>query len=478
MYLLLTFATTSDSLGFRLVRASYCDSDLAPTNGFNLGWSKGIGAFLLLTLQTKLGFLEQPQKTYILEGQSNSAAHILYRSLDELGHLAWPRVIFGNNSNYQDCLKRSSQQGRLGKTYSVCLDPTQIPSENLRIWLDEDEISNNREAISKLITAILNPNHHHRQEHLRLGILRSGDLAYTRDIETGLRHRLSELNYDHTSIVSHAGPQVSPMTDSGRIQWEIAFQQLHERSNSNLDYVVAIGTQAIQAIRLSYGDKLGKPPNPRVIFLGVTYPVASHIVDSLYSRYETREVCGVAYGADGLRSIASLVHNWLVPKCQMKFIYSNEYSQDRDAADQLRRTRLFAQNHLLIQEITPESVTNAVADPNIIYFSWYTIESILESNDITMYNISQLLRDRKVVATTRSNCAHGLTFAAVGADDVEIGKQGAELLHGQLNGSIPHLGRQNILIPRIRYWINQVVADRQNISFTPEVLSEAKEVFN
>jgi hypothetical protein len=269
------------------------------------------------------------------------------------------------------------------------------------------------------------------------------------------------------------------LTESGRQEWAIAFQQLIERGGrSGFDFVVGIGSQAAQAIRQSYGPSFGCPPKaPKVIFLGVTYPVASHLIDSLYSRYERHEVCGVAYGADGLRSIASLILNWIVPGCKLKYIFFREFSQDCYGAEQLRRTRLHAEGHLLIEEVSPESLPDAVRDPEMIYLSWYTVEAILESNTPILRNLAITLRERRIVATTRSNCAHGFAFAAVAADDHEIGRQGAELIHGRLTGSIPHLGRHNIIIPRIRYWINKRVATQMNISLSEQVMSDAAGVY-
>jgi hypothetical protein len=242
--------------------------------------------------------------------------------------------------------------------------------------------------------------------------------------------------------------------------------------------MVTIGTQATVALRAHYGVDFGLPgKSPPIVFLGVTYPVASHIVDSLYSRFEDREVAGVAYGADGLRSIAALAANWILPDTTLKFVYFDHHPQDREAAQQLKKTRLYAEKRLLIEEVTPETFAQAVEDNAKAYFSWYTIETIFESRDPVLRAIATILRDRNVIATTRSNCSCGFAFSAAAADDRSIGATGAEIIHGWRSGMIPRLGHHPIAIPRIGYWINQRVADRLNVTLRPAVIEQAWEVF-
>lgn len=233
------------------------------------------------------------------------------------------------------------------------------------------------------------------------------------------------------------------------------------------------------AFRRHYGAQFGMvPDSPKVVFLGVTYPITSHLIDSLFSRYEPREVSGIAYGADGLRSIAGLIHNWLAPCNHLKYVYFPEYAQDTDAAEQLKRTRLFGEQILSIQQSSPAALAQDLQDPDTVYFSWYTFESIFESHEPTLDELSGKLKERSVVATTRHNCEHRCAFAAVSADDLEIGRQGAEIIHDRHTGRIEHLGRHDIVIPRIRYWLNRTVMAQQGIQLPDLVMAGAERVYD
>jgi len=311
--------------------------------------------------------------------------------------------------------------------------------------------------------------------------LRSGDLQYTRDIREAMREQLQAIGYDlGPDEINIAGPTDAPLGRGGRLApaWRAAIDQFLARDGDKADYVVTVGTQASLALRAHYGADFGREgKSPRVVFLGVTYPVASHLVDSLYSRYEECEVAGVAYAADGLRSTAALICNWLLPGCTLKFVYFDVHPQDREAAAQLAKTRLFASERLLIEKVTPDTFAAALADEGLVYFSWYTIESLFESQDPALMKLAELLKSRKVIATTRNNCRHGFAFAAVSGDDRSIGATGAQLIHGRQSGLIPHLGHHPIAIPHIGYWVNKSVADRLGVPLGAKVLDQAWEVF-
>jgi hypothetical protein len=320
---------------------------------------------------------------------------------------------------------------------------------------------------------------------LRLSILRSGDLDYTKDIRDAMLRQLQEIGYavsrDGPDLAGPAEPPFARGARAGKLTpgWRAAVKQFMERGGGDADLIVTVGTQATLALRSRYGDDFGVPGrSPPVVFLGVTYPVASHVVDSLYSRYESREVAGVAYGADGLRSIAALIRNWLVRDRPLKFVYFDQFPQDREAARQLEKTRLYAEGHLAVEAVTPRTLRRALKGQEMTYFSWYTFEMIFESHDPPIVELAKLLRERRVVATTRNNCRCGYAFAAISADDRSIGATGAELIHGWRAQLFPRLGHHHVAIPRVGYWVHQGVASRLGVELGQEVLAQAWEVFS
>lgn len=478
MPLVLTFRDTSDKPVFFLLKVSYSGSDNAQPDSSDSDdaqpfsdQAKGFRAFVRLALETRCRQLEQPSRLCTLEGPARSPAHNLYDTFDDAKKLSWPQSIFGNVKTFRECLCRSSRADPGGKQFSVRLNPSGGASKIL-VRFDGRDISDSREDISKLLGALFDREDigkaHLIQRPIHLGVLKSDELTFTKSLIDELAEALRQLGYK---------PVIVDIT--GKTQWDNAISQLIARGGkSGYDFILGIGSQAAQALKTSYGELLGCHPNPMMIFLGVTYPVTCRLIDSLFSRFEPGEVCGVTYSADGLRSIASLIHNRLVPGCRLKYIYFKQFPQDCEAAEELRKTRLYDSGHLLVQEVDVQSLPSAVENTDTIYFSLHTVEQIFESEDSALLQLADTLKTRKVVSVTRANCEHGFAFAAVAAEAHEVGRLGAELIQKRLTKEVPHLGKHDVIIPKISYWINQAVAAKQSISFTESVLSGAAVVFD
>jgi hypothetical protein len=460
--------------------ASYTTGPIRLTDLRDLPRPSGsLEAFALLCVMSRLAFRQSEHHVACsMEGGRDSPAFSLYRANDEGKQIRWPARIFGDHRTFQACLERESEEDK----YRVQLDERFIPYRDIHIWLNDRNISDSIESLAQ-VEGNLSGARRTFSSGLRLSILRSGDLQYTREIRDALLTQLRAIGYELAQdLPDYFGPPVSPFVKPdcpGDLipQLRATLDDL-TRYGQHSDIIVTIGSQATMALRSHYGARFGVPGEaPAVVFLGVTYPVSLHVIDSLYSRFEDREVAGVAYGADGLRSIAAIIRNWIMPQHLLKFIYFKEHPQDREAAAQLARTRLFHEQRLLIREATPETFQAALEEDDSVLFSWYTIEAILESTDPSDRVLASLLEKKKVVATTRQHCRRGRTFAAVSGDDRSIGATGAELIHGWKIGTIPRLGHHPIAIPRVGYWINREVANRLGIKISQEVIDRAWEVF-
>lgn len=485
MPLTIAFRSGGPDEPFLLETACYTDSDVSTpySDGPPLRRSAGVNALLELALRTRIAFAEDHSgPAPELTGNGNSGAAALYKACNEPYRIIWPAQIFGTHARFTTCLNKSSRGPRENRLYRAAFDADVLPAGAIDVRLDGRPVGHDAAALRRIARGLFGLPEAAQRQRLRLAILRSGELAYTREIARGLTERLRELNYvlDPGRVVDWPGPELPPYANGALApEWQLAIDTLFERGQHGFDFLVAVGTQAAAALREKYGDDFGLPGRcPPVVFLGVTYPIAAQLIDSLFSRREPREVCGVAYGADGLRSIAALIHNWLLPGPPLKYVYFADHPQDLEAAEQLRRTRLFARGGLHVCEATPETLAAAVADPDAVYFSWYTFETIFEARTAHYRELAQLLRARRVVATTRLNCEHGLTFAAVAADDAAIGRHGADLIHGRLDGDVPHLGRRDVIIPQIGYWVNARVAAEKGVALAAEVPAGAWGVFD
>lgn len=114
-----------------------------------------------------------------------------------------------------------------------------------------------------------------------------------------------------------------------------------------------------------------------------------------------------------------------------------------------------------------------LANSDRIFFSWYTFEKMFEDG-----KSSEILKGRKVIATTKQNVQRdGFAAMGVSVDDDEIGREDATLLIDSVK-SPSDLGRTDIKIPPIIYWVNCQNAERLGITIPPEVLKGASEQFS
>lgn len=448
------------------------------------GVPKGLKALALLAVSTRLVALRKQPKFKLVELGTLSSAYALYSATSdaftEAGKTGrrWGDLVFGSVEAFDDVIL-AEKRGRYTEASFVTIPDQSGPTVDLQFYLDGVPVCECTESLELIRRSLYGRGDRPPLERLRLAVLGSAKLAYIQDSFQGFKAHLKELAVPFDVHAEHfANPVESPTTPEGALIWkEYVKSLLDDFWGEQPDYWIAAGSQAARALRLYYDDNFGVPDKcPPVIFMGVTYPVAMHLVDCLHSRREPRQVCGVAYGADGLRSIVAMIHHVIRPKCEIRFIYFEEYPQDVEAAAQLEKTQLAASGSLKIVKATRSDLVKLLKDEDPVYVSWFTFEAIFEERTPESRPILELIKRRKVVATTKLNCRRGLAFAACCADDDKIGRSAAELLYLHATHQI-HLGHRDVVIPEIKYWLNEQQAQECGIGELDDDLRKYAEKF-
>jgi hypothetical protein len=143
-------------------------------------------------------------------------------------------------------------------------------------------------------------------------------------------------------------------------------------------------------------------------------------------------------------------------------------------AARLKTNALLRRRNILSVVETLEDPTLAdMPDPLAVYFSWYTLERMIEDG-----SAKNLLENRLIVCTTRPNVeAPNLTVAGVAPDDEQIGRLGADILVHHALGKT-QLGNVDIESPSFSHWINAKTAKARGVIFPPKMLKSAADVFD
>lgn len=314
---------------------------------------------------------------------------------------------------------------------------------------------------------------------VRLAVFRARDIAYTQDIYIGFVTRLAQVlgGADRVHLVADRVAHTD--TPDAEDDWERpeevsaplvsgfaadARGVVARARDHAADYLVAIGTQAAEALKGALGDDYGNANGCPFVFLGVTYPDKCHLVNDLERETpDTLNVSGVGYGR-GLNGIATWIRrHW--PDDPIRFVYRVGTNQDQQAADALSQLKLGDFQVLKYDRFPTAADLDAHRDA--ILFSWHTFERMYEEQALR-----ERLRNRRVVATTRRNVENGHALVGYSVDDFDIGALGAHLIaaHAKEGGS---LGKRRIEQPNFRVWVNRAeLAAREDQWIPRSVLDE------
>jgi ABC-type uncharacterized transport system substrate-binding protein len=299
----------------------------------------------------------------------------------------------------------------------------------------------------------------------KFGVILSGDLIYTKDIYDGFKKKLLEclpkIGYE---------PIFFSTTGSSEPNSKKTYTEIIEMflSREVYDFYVTIGTQASEALN---GYFLEKKMDRPLIFMGVTDPVLSKLVTSLKNRRDRRSIAGVSY-CGPVENIAAELH-FLFPENNLIFIFHNGYEQDVRFAQRIKKSRLYP-DKLQLKELENLPSLDDFDEKNAIYFSWYTIEKMVETNKDGL----DILRQRNVVATTIMNVeSDGLAPVAVTTNDFLIGEYGANIVVDVLENN-RRLGELDVREPEMNYYINCKTIKQKQLFIDPQSINKAKDKFN
>jgi serine/threonine protein kinase len=308
------------------------------------------------------------------------------------------------------------------------------------------------------------------QPLLRVGVLKSGNATYVNEIENAfLFHLKSELDINKYVLAPSDGnvewaPNEIP-------NWSSEVDRLMSRGGrEGFHYLVAVGTQAAVALREALGPSFGATPT---LFLGVTYPRLSGIVDSELHRVEDRQVAGVRYGC-GLDAVASLLHHRIFPGRRLCFVFQKGIPQDETSFRELQTTRLAAEGSLGFIKLQRRLRSSDLSDDDTVYFSWYTFTRLFKDKEF------DILKNKLVVSIMQDNVRDGVAVAGVGTDHDWIGRRGAQIVLQHLNSPPdrkPAWGCLGVETSPLLYWLNARTAAERGVEFTRAAVENASEVY-
>ena len=221
------------------------------------------------------------------------------------------------------------------------------------------------------------------------------------------------------------------------------FSLIESAYHKDTDYHVAIGTGASIAYKTYLREK-NLLRNSKFVFLGVTDPIGSGLVNSLTDRNEGTEIAGVAYCGNFER--LPLKVQELYPDDKMIFIYNKAYLQDKQLADEIKNLPLVAEGKLKIKELDRQPLLSDFSE-NAVYFSWETVEHMFKNQS---YEI--IYKIDKLVSSTATQVEQGLVPFAVTTSDQTIGREGAKIISQNLDGK--KLKSMDIFIPKWEVYAN------------------------
>jgi hypothetical protein len=290
---------------------------------------------------------------------------------------------------------------------------------------------------------------------LRVALIKSGDLAYTREIERGFRDVVrATLGEQGVLIDVRTGPATASASTDLAADYEPVTSYLATRSATvPYDYYVAIGTQAAMAMN---NHLLATNPRAPFIFLGVTDPVRAGLVTSYRGRDEIRPLAGVKYGEDG--SVFVTMLRRALPGSKLAFVYDSRVPQDMSFAAQIARSGV----PLIALDHTPAGADLPQTDT--VYISWYSMESLFENAE----GIKMLRRRRVASSTSQSVMSPMMAPLAIAPFDVEIGRLGGQLVLGHRANELV-LGRHDVYQPQFRLRLNCDTLTDLGLVVSPDV---------
>ncbi len=288
---------------------------------------------------------------------------------------------------------------------------------------------------------------------VKISILCSANDDYNRTILIHLLNALEQtLPVNHKKCLSFVVRywNGSPYDSTTKVNY---FKLIESSYQDDTDYYVSIGTSASIAYKTFFKDNdlLNKK---KLIFLGVTDPIGSGLVNSLTNRNEQYSIAGVSY-CGNFEMLPILIQR-IYPDDKLVYIYNKRNLQDKQIGDKIKNMPMVQDKILTIKELDREPIINDFEDNNVVYFSWLTVENMFRNQ-----SYEEIYKIDKLVSTTATQVEQGLVPFAVTTSDSEIGRKGAQIISSNLEG-VP-LKKMDIFVPEWKIYVNCKKANVKNI---------------
>ena len=281
-------------------------------------------------------------------------------------------------------------------------------------------------------------------------------------------------------------------TQKNVTEWAKSIEHIIERTPSRkVDYFITLGTFVTKAIRDN--NFIEKYKAKGVVFLGVTDPVNSKLVDKLENlgkdieiKDVNKNITGVRYGAAGEEDYGNTIGSIFPPDQKLVFVFDEvTYPQDGFVADHLKklinkdkRFELREKDSkkyglINLNDLNPKQPN----DPPEVYFAWYGLDNILRDN--VKGDGLAALNTKWVIPSTYSTDNLDRAGIIVSVSDQEVGRLGAEIIFKSYRNPKLELGHEPVATTPFLIWLDcEVIRHRKEGLRLATPLPNATEIRN
>jgi ABC-type uncharacterized transport system substrate-binding protein len=247
---------------------------------------------------------------------------------------------------------------------------------------------------------------------------------------------------------------------------EKIFEELFDRFNGRIDYLVTIGTTVSQFAYSRYKNKFP------ILFIAVTNPYYAGFPEDLEDR---GNISGITYGASAKNRLEII--GKLFPNKQIGFVYDSK----RDADEHFKEEILVALKDRKLSTVANRTHLIAINDDSIpkdaqencdIFLGYYSVGTF-------MHDIKLSMKEGKVlIGTTRKDLLAKSAIAVFECDNRKNGQLAAEKIFGRslLNNlalsKIPYIYSSSERLIITRNAINKFEADVSNVEHEVDYILE------
>jgi ABC-type uncharacterized transport system substrate-binding protein len=254
-----------------------------------------------------------------------------------------------------------------------------------------------------------NPQSVNNRKPIHFAVVLNGDVHYTQDILQGFRSEVDE-TLKQTNFRAHFETAIGYAETDKEKENATVFKSLLTRFASKPDYLVTIGTQVSEFAVKHYLNRIP------IIFIGVTDPVKSRIVNNLDNDPTRGNVAGVVYSVPTQMYLDFYAQAF--PGKTFGFVYNVKYHQDVILRDKLLELapKMEPPFHVIPIEVDSPRLTEEQQKKADIFFGRYYVSTNLQEFIST---------SSKPFVGSNTRNVYEDEPAVFGTDDVELGKMAA-----------------------------------------------------